>query len=587
MRPRRRSIRSSMEACAAIVLALLAPAPANATPSAPGDLTLVSTSSLGVKGNGDSEFGIASADGTKVVFWSTATNLVPNDTDTIADVYVKDLVTGTITLASTSDSGVKGNGDSMARGAISADGTRVAFFSDANNLDPLDTDFIPDVYVKDLGTGDLTLVSIDQQGDKANARSFGPVMSADGSRVGFYTWATNLDPRDTDAGVSDVYVKDLDTGVLKLVSTDAAGVKGNGASYSRGAMSADGSQLAFWSRATNLAPNDTDTIADVYVKNVDTGAVVLASQTKDGVKGNGASYGQKLSADGSLIAFHSDATNLDPNDPDDEDDIYVKNLVTGELTLASTSTEGVKGNGESEEPVLSEDGVLVTFYSEADNLDPADTDELDDVYVKNLVTGVLTLVSTSNDGTKGNGDSSFPRFALGGTQVAFMSTASNLDPGDPDHLSDVFVKELAAAPLVSASGNAYTDYDGNGHGGQGDVHIAPDVSTGLGPAIGTGTVRYDDLRADPPGPPTRSFTCTGHPVSLRLTGPAELVVGGTVVCRRLARAATFSLIVSDQGPNPPNADAYHMTLLDRDGLVLYDWSDSTTVGLGDLTVSVG
>jgi hypothetical protein len=575
----------------ALVLVLVVPAPHHETPSAsvrtPGDVTLVSTSSFGVKGNGNSEFGIASADGTKVVFWSEATNLDPADTDTIADVYVKDLVTGTLTLASTSDTGVKGNGDSMARGAISADGTRVAFFSEATNLDPLDTDAIPDIYVKDLVTGDLTLVSIDQQGDKANARSFGPVMSADGTRVGFYTWATNLDPRDTDAGVSDVYVKELDTGALKLVSTDATGQKGNGASYSRGAMSADGSQLAFWSRATNLDPNDTDTIADVYVKDVDTGHVVLASQTQGGVKGNGASYGQKLSADGSLIAFHSEATNLDPNDTDELDDVYVKNLVTGELTLASTSSEGVKGNGESEEPVLSEDGVLVTFYSEADNLDAADTDEIDDVYVKNLVTGVLTLVSTSANGTKGNGDSSFPRFAAGGTLVAFMSFASNLDAGDPDHLEDVFVKELAPAPTVSATGDAYTDYDGNGHGGRGDAHIAPDVSTGVGPAIGTGTVRYDDLRADPPGPPTRSFNCTGHPASLRLIDQVELVIGGTVTCRRLGGAATFSLTVIDNGPNPPSADVYHMTLFNRDGLVLYDWTDTTTVGLGDLVVSVG
>jgi hypothetical protein len=85
-----------------------------------------------VKGNNDSEMAdpffatttlpAVSASGTRVTFWSEATNLDPGDTDSLTDVYVKDLTTGDIVLASTSDTGVKGNSESYAA-SLSADGT--------------------------------------------------------------------------------------------------------------------------------------------------------------------------------------------------------------------------------------------------------------------------------------------------------------------------------------------------------------------------------------------------------------------------------------------------------------------------------
>jgi hypothetical protein len=123
--------------------------------AAPGDLTLASTSDAGIKGNNLSQGLFISADGTKVAFWSFANNFDPDDTDQVADIYVKDLATGDITLASTSDTGIKGNNDSIGA-SLSADGTKVAFYSNATNLDPADSDGAFDVYVKDLSTGDLT-----------------------------------------------------------------------------------------------------------------------------------------------------------------------------------------------------------------------------------------------------------------------------------------------------------------------------------------------------------------------------------------------------------------------------------------------
>jgi Tol biopolymer transport system component len=95
-----------------------------------------------------------------------------------------------------SDSGVKGNANSSGP-SLSVDGTRVAFLSTATTLDPSDTDGLRDVYVKDLGTGDMTLASTSDTGVKGNSINHGPTLSADGTKVTFFSQATNLDPTDT------------------------------------------------------------------------------------------------------------------------------------------------------------------------------------------------------------------------------------------------------------------------------------------------------------------------------------------------------------------------------------------------------
>ena len=370
----------------------------------PGDMTLASTSDSGVKGNSHSFFQSLSADGTSVAFNSVATNLDPADTDGIIDAYVKDLVTEDLTLASTSDTGVKGN-DSSFSPSPSADGSRLTFYSYATNLDPADADSTADVYVKDMATGDLTLASTSDAGVKGNGVSAGASLSADGTKLAFFSVATNLDPADTDS-TNDIYVKDLLTGDLTLASTSDGGIKANGeAGFVQVSQSADGDRVAFYSVATNLDPADTDPAYDVYVKDLVTGDIMLASTSDAGQKGIGNSYFPSLSADGTRVAFISAATNLDPTDTDELEDVYVKDLVTGDITLASTSAAGVKANDLSPSASLSADGTRVAFDSFATNLDPADTDPTSDVYVKDMATGETTLESTSDGGVKGIGAS--------------------------------------------------------------------------------------------------------------------------------------------------------------------------------------
>ena len=160
------------------------------------------------------------------------------------------------------------------------------------------------------------------------------------------------------------------------------------------------------------------------------------------MKGNGSSILPYLSPDGTQVVFSSAANNLDSADRNHISDVYSKNLVTGDITLVSTSSAGVSGNGPSDNPYLSSDGTKVVFTSAATNLDSMDTDPFEDIYMKDLTTGTLTLLSTSSAGVKGNADSLNPAMSADGSLVVFYSGATNLDPADTDSILDVYVKAI-------------------------------------------------------------------------------------------------------------------------------------------------
>lgn len=441
--------RFALPALVAVVTVTALAAPVDAQP---GNLAIASTSDAGIKSN-DSTSSLSafivstSSDGTRVAFSSDATNLDPLDTDVTTDIYVKDLATGDLLLASTSTGGTKGNGASFSP-SLSSDGTHVAFTSTSTNLDADDTDTLHDVYVKDLATGEITLVSTSPGGAKGNGLSFSSSLSSDGTRLAFVSTSTNLDPLDGDS-LFDVYVRDLAGDSLILASTSDGGVKGNSHSGELGVkLSGDGSRVAFLSTSTNLDPADTDSIRDVFVKDLSSGDLLLASTSDGGDKSNGESSYLWLSLNGTRVAFGSVATNLDPGDSDPGPDLYVKDLATGDVILASTSSTGVKANHETGNfgTDISSDGTRVVVQSSATNLDPRDTDGVFDVYVKDLATGEMSLASTSDDGVKGNQTSGSSSISADGARVAFASFSSNLDPADTDTFLDVYVKELGEEP---------------------------------------------------------------------------------------------------------------------------------------------
>jgi Tol biopolymer transport system component len=434
-----------------LALALAAPAWA-----AKDDVDLVSraTGAAGAKSNGLSWTPSISADGRLIAFQSEASNLHPDDPDDGRDVFVRDLEANTTELVSRAAgaTGVKANGESDPP-AISADGRFVAFASGASNLHPDDTDATWDIFVRDLETDTVTLASraTGAAGAKSNGDAGYAAISADGRYVAFSSEATNLDPGDTDS-TDDVYVRDLQTSTTTLVSraTGAAGTKGDGYSYEP-ALSADGARVAFISQATNLHPDDGDGNPSVFVRDLRTSTTTLASRASGvaGANADGGSLRPDISADGRVVAFMSQSDNLDPGDDGDRDqDVFVRDLEAHTTTLVSRAdgAAGASADDYSAEPVLSADGRLVAFESEGENLHPDDTDGRYDVFVRDVAANTTTLVSRDRAGAKGNGYSYHATMTPDGRYVAFASAATNLHADDGDGELDVFRRDVLGVP---------------------------------------------------------------------------------------------------------------------------------------------
>src|SRR5262249_13410686 len=153
---------------------------------------------------------------------------------------------------------------------------------------------------------------------------------------------------------------------------------------------------------------DDDRINDVFVRDLQTNTTTLVSRATgvDGAKGNDQSSTPAISADGRFVAFTSFASNLDPADRDGTQDVFVRDLQANTTTLVSRANgiNGVKGDNFSGEPTISADGRFVAFTSLAFNLDPADADANEDVYVRDLQAHTTVLVSRAGgaSGVKGN-----------------------------------------------------------------------------------------------------------------------------------------------------------------------------------------
>ena len=342
--------------------ALAAPAIA-----AQDDLDLVSRASgaTGAKAEENADQAAISADGRFVAFRSPANNLHDDDADSTVDVYVRDLQTNTTALVSraTGATGTPGNNTSD-QPAISADGRFVAFTSTATNLHPDDTDGVDDVFVRDLQDNTTALVSraAGATGVKSDGQSRAPSISADGGSVAFRSSGANLHPDDTD-GTPDIFLRGLQTNTTTLVSraTGATGAKGSGASGNP-AISADGSSVAFESGSTNLHPDDTDTTLDVFVRGLQTNTTTLVSRATGvtGAKGSSSSDLPAISANGRFVAFHSASTNLHPDGSDTTRDVFLRDLQADTTTLVSRAAgaTGADGNNDSTTAAISDDGAV-------------------------------------------------------------------------------------------------------------------------------------------------------------------------------------------------------------------------------------
>jgi Ca2+-binding RTX toxin-like protein len=157
---------------------------------AAGTTTLVSASTGGGSGDGTSFGASISGNGRYVVFESNATNLVAGDTNGATDIFVRDLQTNTTTRVSTAGDGTQGDALSS-QSSITADGRYVVFFSLASNLVQGDTNGLRDIFLKDMVTGTVTRLSVAADGSQLNDLSNTPQISADGHYVTYQSQATN------------------------------------------------------------------------------------------------------------------------------------------------------------------------------------------------------------------------------------------------------------------------------------------------------------------------------------------------------------------------------------------------------------
>jgi len=423
----------------------------------------VSVTSIGQQSHGFSMHSMVSGDGRFVIFESSGSDLVPNDTNHALDIFVRDRRLGTTQRVDVDSSGAQANTDpSHVFGnfvSISADGRFATFESEASNLVVGDTNICDDVFVHDMELGTTERVSVDSNGLEANGVSQESSTSADGRYVAFMSYSTNLVPNDTNAS-SDIFVRDRVLGTTERVSVGTGGIEGNSTSRFP-SISADGRFVAFSSYSSNLVAGDTNGQPDVFVHDRQTGTTVRASLSNGGQEGNGGSQLPSISANGRFVAFTSVATNLVAGDANGSEDAFVRDLVAGTTERVSVATGGAEADAGTfsllNPPMVSADGRRVVFASGATNLVAGDTNGKVDVFVHDRQLATTERVSVGPAAEQGNGDSTYATISADGQFVSFQSTATSLALPDTNTLGDVFVHQITGGTTFTSVCNPGAD----------------------------------------------------------------------------------------------------------------------------------
>ncbi|MFU8806404.1 MAG: Ig-like domain-containing protein, partial [Bradymonadaceae bacterium] len=295
------------------------------------------------------------------------------------------------------------------RPSISADGSTVAWQADLR----------PPQVVVTTADGQRRLVSANAQGQAADEESSMPSVSGDGQHVAFRSQASNLL---SGTGGDQIYLKNLQSAEVRLVSSNATNEAAN-ASVRAPSVSDDGQRVAFFSDATNLISGVSG--SQVYLKDLGTGQVHLVSANGSGQAADGVSDAPSISANGRYVAFQSSATNLVAGASGTH--IYVKDLTGGGIWLVSANATGTAANAESRHASISGDGTRVAFSSLATNLGASQTSTWQ-VYVKDYQAQNIWLVS-ADAGNAGDEASDMASLSEDGSRVVFSSLATNLTAG--------------------------------------------------------------------------------------------------------------------------------------------------------------
>ena len=373
-----------------------------------------------------------SDDGTRAAFHSDS-ELAFADENGFTDVYIRDVSTGKTRLASIRNNGSDANGSSDGP-AISGNGRVIAFKSLATNLVRNDENGAADIFVRDLAARKTERVSIATNGTEAGDVENQPALSFTGRFVAFAT-ASQLVAKD-DNHVSDVYLRDRKAKKTRIISVDSNGNSTTDGNSLFPTLSRSGRYVAFESDSDDLIPNDENNSTDIFRRDRKTGKTRRLSVATNGSQLAGNSVYASISADGHLIAFQSGAE-FSPDDDNGYDDVYLRNMNSGTTSFISRTHDGEDGDQESLYPSLSANGRMVGFYSFATNLFPDFETPLYTAYVFDRVTGNLKMVDRDSNGVPGDGVSWVCGMSADGRFV-MLSSESTLVVNDENNVADIF-----------------------------------------------------------------------------------------------------------------------------------------------------
>ena len=403
---------------------------------------LVSANALGNPANRNSYQGMPalSVDGRYAVFDSEAANLVDNDLYGLGDVFVFDRWRGQVERDSVNSAEAQALGGNSLAAALSASGRFVVFQSEGTNL-ASGVGGLYNIFVRDRLRGTTTLVSRADKhlGSAPNGQSYTPTLSPSGRYVVFKSAATNLVPDDTN-GKADIFLYDMARRRTTRISLNSSQDQADNETVLP-SVSADGKRVVFSSYATNLVPDDTNSRGDVFLRDLRHGTTERVSVSEFGEQANNSSTHPHIAANGRYVAFDSYASNLVMDDSNGFEDVFVRDLKTGANTLASVHSDGTQGNGYSFSPRLSADGRYVVFLSSATNLVDNDTNgTVVDAYLHDRKTGRTRLVSLTDSGEQFTQNIAAVDISPLGDKVSFQTQAANY----AGPASKVYVRDLTA-----------------------------------------------------------------------------------------------------------------------------------------------
>lgn len=347
-----------------------------------GTTRLVSQSSIGEQGNRDTRYPDFSRDGRFIVFTSEADNLVPNDENDTSDIFVRDLLSNTTERVTVGFDGTEANGPSFFP-RLSGDGRYVVFTSSASNLVPADTNRVMDAFVVDRQERTTERVSVTSEGLQVGARTDYAVISDDGSTVAFTSWAESLDPRYQDEWLDSqqVYVHDRLTRETELGAVNSEGDETDDQSLSP-SLSRDGRFLVFSDDESLMSWGSG--VQQVYWRDRAQGETRIVSVDPRGETPGADSMGGIVSGNGRWVVFASDAIDLFPRRRDDiESDVFVRDMwARWRVRKVSRPITGWRTNSTSNQMGASRGARFISFSSSSSRLVRGDTNEQEDVFVR-------------------------------------------------------------------------------------------------------------------------------------------------------------------------------------------------------------